>query len=204
MYVPEHYEAPSDDAVKSLIRTHPFGSLVTSDLQASHIPFLLAERAGQAVLVGHVARANPHWRVFDGQSSALALFQGPQGYISPAWGDCERLVPTWNYIVAQVRGVPTLVDGAHARDLLNEMTVAQESQRSQPCQPWEMDELDPDLLERLLTALVVFEMPVVEMRGKWKLSQNRSDSERAGFISGLEAEGNVVLASSMKEKMKNS
>lgn len=201
MYVPEHFEAPSDEAVKDLIHTHPFGCIVTSDLQASHIPFLLQEREGQVVLVGHVARANSHWQVFDGKAPALILFQGPDGYISPSWGDCEKLVPTWNYCVVHAHGVPGVIEGPRAQTLLTEMTQAREEGGDAP---WRVEDLAPGMLERLLTALVVFEMPVTRFEAKWKLSQNRSEADRLAFISGVENQGNAALASAMKGEAKNS
>ncbi len=196
MYVPEHFRPPDEAALIDLVRSHPFGTLVTSDLQVSHIPFLVREEEG-LLLCGHVAKANSHWQVFDGAASALAMFQGPDGYISPSWGDCTQLVPTWNYMAVHARGVPMIVEGRAATSrLLHQMTEAHEA--TQPT-PWAMGDLDAGKLEQLLDALVVFEMPVTSLEGKWKLSQNRAPDDRAAFIEAVEARGDVDLAEAMKQ-----
>ncbi|MEQ9520294.1 MAG: FMN-binding negative transcriptional regulator [Parvibaculum sp.] len=201
MYVPDHFSPPSDEAMVSLIRARSFGALITSDLQATHIPFLLEERTDGLVLVGHVARANPHWQMFDGANVGLVIFQGTDGYISPSWGDapdaCEKLVPTWNYMVVHAKGVPRLVEGeVAAHDLLTRMTAAQEEGRALP---WRVEDLAPGMMERLITALVVFEMPIASLEGKWKLSQNRTEADRNAFRSALTDEGRSDLAQAMRD-----
>ncbi len=197
MYVPEFFSPPDDAALVKLVRAHPFGTLVTGDLQASHIPFLLQEEGDGFVLHGHVAKANTHWQVFDGTSPALAIFQGPQGYISPSWGDCSKLVPTWNYMIVHARGIPQVVEGrAEKVRLLHQMTEAHEA--GQPA-PWAMGDLNAQKLEQLLDALVVFQMPITSLEGKWKLSQNREAADKAAFIEAVEARGDVELAEAMKQ-----
>ena len=201
MYVPDHFLPPDDEAMFALIKDQAFGALITPDLQVTHIPFQLEARAGGPVLVGHVARANLHWQVFDGCQQAVVIFQGPHGYISPGWGaaaeSCETLVPTWNYAVVHAKGCPRVIEGEQAaRDLLTQMTRVHETGRPTP---WVVDDLAPGLMERLLRALVVFEMPVVALEGKWKLSQNRSVADRAAFVRMLQDEGRDDLAQVMAD-----
>ncbi len=197
MYVPEFFSPPDERALVDLVRSYPFGTIVTSDLQASHIPFLPSEEKDGLVLHGHVAKANPHWQAFDGAVSALAMFQGPGGYISPSWGDCAKLVPTWNYMVVHARGVPKLVEArADKIRLLHLMTEAHEA--GQPA-PWAIGDLETQKLEQLLDALVVFHMPVTSLEGKWKLSQNREAADKAAFIKAVRARGDIDLAKAMKE-----
>ncbi|AWZ01522.1 protease synthase and sporulation protein PAI 2 [Rhodobiaceae bacterium] len=197
MYVPEFFSPSDDQALVELVRSHPFGTIVTDDLQASHIPFLLQDGEDGLVLHGHVAKANPHWQAFDGESAALVMFQGPNGYISPSWGDCSKLVPTWNYMVVHARGAPTLVEArADKIRLLHQMTEVHEA--GQPA-PWVIGDLDAQKLEQLLAALVVFQMPVTSLEGKWKLSQNREAADKAAFIKAVEVRGDVDLAKAMKQ-----
>ncbi|MCE7999475.1 MAG: FMN-binding negative transcriptional regulator [Rhodobiaceae bacterium] len=197
MYVPEFFSPPDETALAGLIHAHPFGTLVSDDLQASHIPFLLQQEEEGLVLCGHVAKANPHWQVFDGASPALAIFLGPDGYISPSWGDCSKLVPTWNYMIVHARGVPQVVEGrADKVHLLHLMTEAHEASQSTP---WAIGDLDGQKLEQLLEALVVFRMPVTSLEGKWKLSQNRAPADKAAFIDAVEARGDIELAAAMKQ-----
>jgi len=200
MYVPEFFSPPDEAALVELIGTYPFGTVVTDDLQASHIPFLLQEEGNGRVLCGHVAKANPHWQAFDGESAALAMFQGPEGYISPSWGDCSKLVPTWNYMVVHARGVPQVVEArADKIRLLHQMTEAHEA--GQPA-PWAIGDLDAQKLEQMLDALVVFRMPVISLEGKWKLSQNREPADKAAFIEAVAARGDMKLADAMKASEK--
>lgn len=197
MYVPEFFSPPDEQVLVELVCSYPFGTIVTDDLQASHIPFLLQEGEDGLVLHGHVAKANPHWQAFDGESSALVMFQGPNGYISPSWGDCSKLVPTWNYMVVHARGIPQVVEGrAEKVRLLHQMTETHEA--GQPA-PWVIGDLEAQKLEQLLAALVVFQMPVTSLEGKWKLSQNREAADKAAFTEAIEARGDSELAAAMKQ-----
>src|SRR5579883_1311310 len=112
MYLPKHFEENRVEVLHDLIASHPFGTLVISTdqgLQANHIPFLI-ERAPEpfGTLYAHVARANPVWRDLSANEEALAIFQGPQGYISPSWYATKQetgmVVPTWNYAVVHAHG----------------------------------------------------------------------------------------------------
>jgi len=197
MYVPDYFSPPNEAALVELVRSYPFGTLVTGDLQASHIPFLLQEKGDGLVLCGHVAKANPHWQAFDGTCPALAMVQGPDGYISPSWGDCSKLVPTWNYMVVHARGVPSVVEArADTVRLLHQMTEVHEAKEPVP---WVIGDLEAEKLEQLLDALVVFEMPVTSLEGKWKLSQNREAADKAAFVKAVLARGDIDLAKAMKE-----
>src|SRR5262245_40355037 len=121
MYVPEHFREERAEVLHDLIRRNPFGTLVSNTpdgLFATHLPFLLdAERN---TLVGHMARANPHWRWLDG-TAALVLFQGPHAYVSPRWYATPLAVPTWNYAVVHAHGRVGLVqDGPRLLEILAE------------------------------------------------------------------------------------
>src|SRR3546814_16236726 len=86
MYIPPQFVQADSDTSLALIEANPFGTLVSAGEGApfaSHLPFLIEQRGGETFLVAHMARANPHWKLFDGPHEALALFQGPPGYISP-------------------------------------------------------------------------------------------------------------------------
>lgn len=201
MYVPPRFEQTDRGECLALIEREPFGLLVTSGNGgvpfATHLPFLLERRGGEAVLVGHVARENPHWQAFDGAREALAVFQGPHGYISPAWYATPGRVPTWNYIAVHAYGTPHVVDDADAaRAAIAVLTGCFESKRSAP---WSVDGLSEREVGKLLNALVVFEMPVARFEGKWKLGQHMAEADRAGAVAGLAREGgDPALAAAMK------
>ncbi len=181
----------------ALIRAHPLATLVTSAggvLEANHIPMLIDPvPAPHGTLRGHVARANPLWRERHEGAEALAVFQGPQAYVTPSWypgkRDTGKVVPTWNYAVVHARG-PLVVrdDRAWLRDLVSRLTDLQEAGRPQP---WGIADAPADYIERMLEAIVGIEIPVVQLQGKWKVSQNRPEADRSGVIDGLVRRGDA-------------
>ena len=109
MYVPASFAISDEKILESFIERYDFATMTSSSsagLVASHIPIMLRRSAGKAVLVGHVARANSHWRQFDGSAESLAIFQGPHAYVSPSWYATGPAVPTWNYSAVHVYGKP--------------------------------------------------------------------------------------------------
>jgi transcriptional regulator len=184
MYIPPHFAESDGDKMKALIEANPFGMLVSAGEGApvaTHLPFLIEVRGGEVFLTAHMARANPHWKLFDGTREALAVFQGPHGYISPNWYASPGRVPTWNYVAVHVTGAPRIVDGARAREMLARLAAAFESGPD----AWTMERVPENRIEQLLAAIVAFEMPMTRMEGKWKLSQNMSEADRSGAAAGV-------------------
>lgn len=103
----------------ALIHAAPLACIVAqtvAGLVANHIPLLLAPDGN---LIGHIARANPmHEQITDGQE-VLAIFQGPDAYVSPNYypgkQDHHRHVPTWNYMVVHAHGTIGFQHDLHAR-----------------------------------------------------------------------------------------
>lgn len=190
MYQPAAFREARIDVMHGLIRAHPLAVLVThvqGSLEANHLPLLIDPLPSpQGTLRGHVARANPLWRQkHDGD--VLAVFQGPQVYVTPSWYAEKRasgkVVPTWNYAVVHARG-PLIIhdDPEWLRDLVSRLTGQQEAGMPQP---WGLADAPADYIERMLGAIVGIEIPVVLMEGKWKVSQNRNEADRAGVVDGL-------------------
>ena len=198
MYLPAHFAETRPEVLGGFIAAQPFGLLVTHDaasgLGADGVPFVLdADPAGgPGILRTHVARANPLWRRAASLSGeALVVFQGPHGYVSPAWypGKAEhgKVVPTWNYVVVQARGTLRAIDDAawlHA--FVTRLTDRHE--RARPG-PWAVSDAPADYVSSMLRAIVGIEIVMSSMTGKWKLSQNRSAADRAGVAAGLRSEG---------------
>jgi transcriptional regulator len=185
MYIPTAFRADDRAALYDLIERHGFGTLVTvldGVPFATHLPFLLDRDRG--VLLGHVARANPHARALAG-AEALVIFQGPHAYVSPSWYATAPAVPTWNYAAVHVYGTAGLLDEPRLTDLLERLVGQYESGRERP---WTMD-LPADYLQKMLRGIVGFEVPLDRVEGKFKLSQNRPAEDRAGVIAALSAGG---------------
>ena len=127
MYTPRHF-ADAEEEGLALVRAHPFAVLLTADGGVSHAPLILDPAATSGTrLIGHLARANPHARAFEATGSVLAIFSGPEGYVSPRWYATKKAggqtVPTWNYLAAHVTGqivpLPEPADRRRAVDMLS-------------------------------------------------------------------------------------
>lgn len=184
------------DVMHALMRNHPLATLVTVNdgiPDANHLPLLIdPEPLPYGTLRGHVARANPVWQQA-GSQEVLAIFQGPQAYVTPSWYPSKRetgqVVPTWNYAVVHAHG-PLVVhdDREWLRGLVTRLTDHQEAGLPQP---WRVADAPADYLERMLAAIVGIEIPLTRLSGKWKTSQNRSAADRAGVAEGLVLKGDA-------------
>jgi transcriptional regulator len=204
MYQPAHFVESRPEVLHRLIREEPFGLLVTdgaSGLAANGVPFLLDPdpAGGPGVLRAHVARANPVWKEARSDRDSLVVFQGPQGYISPAWypskAEHGKVVPTWNYVTVQARGTLRAIDDAawvHA--FVTRLTTAHEAVQAKP---WAVTDAPPDFVDTMTRAIVGIEITLSALTGKWKVSQNRSAADRAGVVNGLGAAGLVEAAASV-------
>ena len=198
MYSPPYNQVEDRGEVVAFMRANNFPVLVTgaSALRASHLPVVVEERGGQIVIDMHMARANPQWRDFSGQE-VLVVFSGPHAYVSPRWYEETERVPTWNYAAVHAYGVPAIV---------SESTPKRESQRRLVASldpQWlpKFDALDAGYVERMLGAIVVFEIPVVRLETRWKLSQNRGRREMELIAEALEKGGETALAALTRKHM---
>ena len=197
MYQPAHFVESRPEVLRRLVHEHPFGLLVTQDAQgitANSVPFFLDDdpAGGPGVLRAHVARANPVWREARGDVESLVVFQGAQGYVSPAWypskAEHGKVVPTWNYVIVQGRGTVRFIeDPEWLRAFVARLTDRHEGERAarDGSAAWAVTDAPPDYVETMLRAIVGVEMVLSSLVGKWKVSQNRSAADRAGVVDGL-------------------
>jgi transcriptional regulator len=191
MYLPKQFEESRTEVLHALVRKRSFGALVvmTGDgLSVDHIPFLIDSTTGPlGALRGHVARANPILRATLGDVDAVAIFQGPDHYITPSWyatkEETGKVVPTWNYVVVHAYGrLRFMDDELWLREHVNHLTRQHEGARGKP---WKVSDAPDEYVSKLLGAIVGVEMPIARLSGKWKLGQNRPDADRTGMIDGL-------------------
>lgn len=191
MYIPAHSRIDDEARVEAFMRQFDFAAIVTHSsegLVASHVPVTIRRSGAELQVVGHVARANAHRQLMDGQSESMVIFQGPHGYVSPSWYVAPRAaVPTWNYAVVHAYGRPnTREDPGFIKDVVEELTRRYEAHREHP---WSPDLLPAASYEKLVGAIVGFEMPILRCEAKFKLGQNRSAQDRARVAAALEGEG---------------
>jgi transcriptional regulator len=191
MYTPQANEERRIPVMHQLIRNEPLAALVTLNapgLIATHLPMVLQESASAfGTLHGHFARANPQWRDFDATVEALAIFSGPQHYITPSWypGKHEhgKEVPTWNYVVVHAYGALRVIhDEQWLMAHLEQLTKQSEADAAIP---WTVADAPADFTRNLLRGIVGLELPISRLEGKWKVSQNRTDRDKHGVIDGL-------------------
>jgi len=200
LYVPSQFRENRVPILHETIRRVALGALVTygsEGIEASHVPMLVdPDPAPYGTLVGHVARANPQWRRTMSEVLALAMFVGPETYITPAWYATKRatgkVVPTWNYVAVHAYGALTwFEDAERLRKLVTRLTETHEAPREAP---WAVSDAPEDFVQAMLKAIVGFELPIQRLEGKWKMSQNRPAEDRAGVLDGLSREGGPMEA----------
>lgn len=203
MYLPTHFEESRAEVLHELMRSHPLGLLVTQGpgmppaVEANALPFHVDPARGyRGTLVAHVARANPLWREARTDTDVLVVFQGPQAYISPGWyatkNETGKVVPTWNYILVEARGrLVVRDDAAWVHALVSGLTDIHEAGQAKP---WKVTDAPADYIAATQRAIVGIEIEITALKGKWKMSQNRSAADRAGVAQGLAASGHEEAA----------
>jgi transcriptional regulator len=195
LYVPEHFRETRIEVLRAFVERHSFGTLVAvtpEGITANHIPMqLLSGSDGPGLLRGHIARANPLWRLLEPGASVLAVFIGPDHYVSPSWYPSKHehgeAVPTWNYATVHVKGhIRFIDDPGWLRTLVESLTDEHERQS---VNRWRITDAPADYIAGMLRAIVGFEIQVSAIEGKFKGSQNRSAADRAGVAEALRAAG---------------
>ena len=202
MYIPRANQEDRLPVLHKLMEDQPFASLITmgaTGLFASHIPMVLEQNGGMGRLKGHISRANTQWRDYTPAVEALAIFAGPQHYITPSWypekQETGKVVPTWNYVVVHAYGYLKVVeDGEWLMVHLRQLTKIHEA--GSPV-PWQVGDAPAEYVASQLKGIVGLEMVIERIEGKWKVSQNRSERDREGVAKGL-AELNTTESLAMK------
>ena len=193
MYIPNQFDEPRVEVMHELIRAQPLATVVTfssSGLNANHIPLVLSELpAPFGALRGHVARANPMLSDLASNIESLAVFHGPNAYISPSWyatkKETGKVVPTWNYAVVHAYGYLRVVDNpAWLRAQLEDLTTHNEASFSEP---WAVSDAPHEYIENIMASIVGIEMVITTLAGKWKVSHNQPTRNQSSVVAGLKA-----------------
>jgi transcriptional regulator len=191
MYQPPQFKSTDRAIAARLMREHPFASLISTDAAGvpfvTHLPLHLEDRDSAFVLLGHCARANPHWRFLQERPAALVTFLGPHGYLSPkVYPDLAR-VPSWNYLAVHCTVAATLIDEPAAKDELLKKLIGDH----EPAYLQQWRDLGGDYAQKMLAGIVAFELRVTAIECKLKLNQHRPESHtamRAAYAAGNELE----------------
>lgn len=190
----------SNEQVLRLVLENPLAWVVSgsgAEFRAVPLPLRPRVRDGKIeALQGHLPRSHPVCGALQGDSKALILFSGPQGYISPSWVSNRTWAPTWNYAVVQFLVTVAFDESpdrlrAHLDDLVRAMERGREN-------AWDIAEMGAryDQIKRLI---VPFEAKVTEQRARFKLGQDEKDSQFREIAEGLGRNGPVDLLAWMRE-----
>ena len=193
MYSPKHFEISDQTQAYDFVQKHSFGQLISREagrLFSSHLPLMLSE--DKTKLIGHMAKQNPQLESLEAQEIMIS-FEGAHGYISPSWYQSQG-VPTWNYQAVHIYGQCQLItDPNELKKIVDSLTHKYESQFTHPWQP--------DYNDKLINAIIGFEVQITEIQSKFKLSQNRSVEDQQQVIQQLKEQGNDALAQAMLKSL---
>ncbi|RAI44664.1 FMN-binding negative transcriptional regulator [Rhodoplanes roseus] len=192
MYVPPAFRVEDLGALHETMRAVRLANLVTATpdgLIATPLPLFLSPEEGPfGTLYGHLARANPQWTLA-AAGEALALFTGPDAYVTPSWYPSKqehgKVVPTWNYVAVHAYGPAEFFDDAdRLRDVVGRLTDLHERSRSEP---WAVADAPDSFVAAQLRGIIGLRLPITRLEGKRKTSQNRTPADQAGVAAGLSA-----------------
>jgi transcriptional regulator len=198
MYLPPAFAETDLAKLHEAIRHSGLATLVTlgdGGLVASHVPMMIdPEPAPYGTLLGHLAIANPQARPPRPGVEALAIFLGPDAYVSPLWyattRETGKVVPTWNYVAIHAYGTLELFDDAeHLHALVSRLTDQHEAALPEQ---WKVTDAPAPYIQSQLKGIVGFRLRVTRFEGKWKMSQNKTPADRAGVKEALSRESDPV------------
>jgi transcriptional regulator len=203
MYIPKAFREDDITTLHKFMREYSFATLITQHKGvpfATHLPFILDAQCGpNGTLLAHMARANPQWHDFVSEQEVLVIFQGPHAYISPSWYEVELSVPTWNYAVVHAYGIPRLIEDGEELYKLQKILI--ETHEAQFEKPWPF-QLSDDYLQKMMRGIVGFKIEITRLEGKFKMSQNRTESERENVIASLQESKDTLAVAELMERKK--
>jgi transcriptional regulator len=194
VYTPAHFEVDDRLQIVAFMRRYNFAALVSvhdGKTTATHAPLVVRDEGKHVHLIGHVAKANNHWKSLAIGTEVLVIFTGPHGYVSPSLYESKLSVPTWNYTAVHAYGTSAIV---HAEPALRALI-----ETAEPAYRKQFDELPPDFRAKMIDGVVAFEIRVDRLEGKFKLSQNRPMGDRLRVAAAFEG---TELGEFMKGRLK--
>ncbi len=206
MYNLSYFKEEDKQILLQFLNDYPFAFLTGSDATgkqvATQIPILVEERDGEWYLQGHIMRNTDHHKAFDENSQVLAVFTGPDSYVSASWYTDPQIGSTWNYMSIHIKGEINFLPEAGLISLMQKLTLKFENNNTDS--PTIYDNLPDGFLNKMMPAIVAFEIKVEEMENVFKLSQNRDEQSYRNIIARLEGQGgkSALVASEMKKRIK--
>jgi transcriptional regulator len=198
MYIPNKFQENDRAKLLAFMNRYPFALLITNDEQrpwATHLPFTIEASDDGIKLYTHLAKANRQWQLIE-QGEVLVVFTEPHAYISPTNYERQENVPTWNYIAVHTYGKVRILPDEDKVNVLEKVISAFE-----PAYLEQFKQLKPGYLNGMLGEIVALEITVTDLQGKFKLSQNKTETERQNIINSL-SQSEDTSATGMAEAMR--
>jgi transcriptional regulator len=203
MYSLPYYKEQDPAVVLQFVKEHPFALLCGCDGDqrpvATQIPVFIDERDGKLFLSGHIMRNTDHHKALEKNANVLVVFTGAHSYISASWYTDKQNASTWNYRSVHAKGQIQFLGEQALLDVLKRTTDHFENN---PHSGSNFDDLSKEYIDRMLKAIVAFEIEVMEMDHVFKLSQNRDEKSYDNIIEQLDAQGGEAkeVGKLMKER----
>lgn len=204
MYNLPYHKEHDEQVVKAFIDEHPFAFLTGCDAQhrpvATQVPVFLEEQDGRKLLRGHIMKNTDHHKAFSQNENVLVVFSGSHVYVSGSWYSDPHTPSTWNYMSVHAKGIVRFLDEQELEDVLRKTTLHFENQDRQS--PTVFDNVSTEIKQKVMQAIVAFEIEVTEMDTVFKLSQDRDAESYRNIIGKLkeQGEGGRVIAAEMEKR----
>jgi len=206
MYNLPYYQEKDPEVIKQFVREHPFAFVAGCDADkkpvATQVPVFIDEKDGKLFLTGHIMRNTDHHKAFEQNANVLAVFTGPHVYVSATWYDDPHQASTWNYMSVHAHGNMRFGDEQELVNILKRLTLHYENGNTSSTTVF--DNLAKEYTERLMKAIVPFEIEVTSLESVFKLSQNRDEKSYDNIIGELKKqEGDGKAIAELMEKRKS-
>lgn len=205
MYRLPHFKENSPDVLLAFMEAYPFVFLTGSNADgrqvATQVPVLTEERNGSLYIQGHLMRQTDHQQAFAENPQVLAVFTGPNSYVSATWYSEPHVGSTWNYMSVHVHGNMRFMTDSELMEFMRRFTLKFEQGNTQS--PTVFDQLPAAYLERMMPAIVGFEIKAERVEHVFKLSQQHDEAGYRNIIAQLEARGGsgALVAGEMKKRL---
>lgn len=206
MYNLSYFKEKNQETVLQFMRQYPFVFLTGCDKDskpvATQVPVFIDEKEGKLFLTGHMMRQTDHQKAFEQNNNVLAVFNGPHTYVSATWYDNPHQASTWNYMSVHAKGIINFQNENYLADVLRRLTLHYED--NNPASSTVFDNLPEDYRNRLMKAIVPFEIEIMEIDNVFKLSQNHNEKTFKNIIERLDQQGGdgKLIAEEMRKRQK--
>jgi transcriptional regulator len=204
MYSLPYFKEQDQETILQFMRDHPFVFLSGVDEEnkpvATQIPVFIDEKDGKLFLTGHIMRSTDHHKAFEKNQDVLAVFTSPHVYVSGTWYNDPHQASTWNYMSVHAKGIIRFGDKQDLVDILKRLTLHYENNNTASTTVF--DNLPSEYTERLMKAIVAFEVEITSIENVFKLSQNRDEKSYQNIIEKLKQQGSdgKFIADEMKKR----